>query len=64
MFIAAVLVEETLKYLPIAYARRRCGGIEKESKTQHRNRAHRLCALRGVEFWSPRKHWLHLRHQR
>jgi hypothetical protein len=40
MFIPAGLVEQTLKYLPIAYARRRYGGMEKESKTQHRNRAY------------------------
>jgi RsiW-degrading membrane proteinase PrsW (M82 family) len=40
MFIAAGLVEETLKYLPIAYARRRYGGIAKEGKPQHRNRAY------------------------
>jgi hypothetical protein len=40
MSIAAGLVEETLKHLPIAYARCRYGDIAKESKTQHKNRAY------------------------
>jgi RsiW-degrading membrane proteinase PrsW (M82 family) len=37
MFIAAGLVEERLKYLPVTYARRRYEGTR---KTQHRNRVY------------------------